>query len=484
MQKGGNYQMINYSRWKEKNVNVTKLKLDNKNPRFSHIQREVTQNDLINEMIMNYKIYDLAKSIAEDGFFPDKNLICIIDNDNYVVVEGNRRLAAIKALLTPEIVEEKYCKRFKKLNSIIKASYILKIEIIIAPSREAANPIIFKEHTEITSIPWSRIMQAEFYRRQLENEISIDELALKYNKSKSEITSFLKLINMYEIACNLDYSNEKYKESILDKQGFNASVLERIYDSQIMRDCLKFDFDSYGYIRGATKKEDFKKAYTKVIEDILDAKINTRTLNKKEDFEEYKEGLIDWLPTSSGRFTQKDLLKETLTPEKMVKTEKSKVKKTVQQSSGIIPRGIPFTFEGATNLKYFYNELKKMPVKSYPNSVAATLRAFLEKSVRMFLKKKKRKKLSININGVIKDEKLEKLSLGDIIDCITKNEETVLEDNTKKILRQFKSSSDKASLNALNSIMHNEEYSLKEEELRKIWAKLEGVFREILTEPK
>jgi len=476
--------MINYSKWKEKRINVTKLRLDNKNPRFSHIQREVTQNDLINEMIMNYKIYDLASSIAEDGFFPDKNLICIFEANNYVVVEGNRRLAAIKALLTPEIVEGKYCKRFKKLNSIIEASYILNIEIIIAPSRESANPIIFKEHTDRTSMPWSRIMQAEFYKTQLD-EVSLDELASKYNKTKSEIISFLKLTNMYEIACNLEYSNGKYQESILDKQGFNASVLERIYDSQVMKDSLKFDFDSYGNIRGVTKKEDFKKAYTKVIEDILDGNINTRKLNKKEDFEKYKEELIDYLPTSSGRFTQKDLLKGTPIPENILKTEKSKVKKTFQQSSGIIPRGIPFALEGATNLKYFYSELKKMPVKSYPNSVAAALRAFLEKTVRMFLKKKKIKTLSINVNGVIEKKKLEDLSLGDIMVCITKQEETILEDdNIKKILRQFKSSSDKVSLNALNSIMHNEEYSLEEEEVRKIWDKLEGVFREILMEPK
>ena len=477
--------MIDYSKWKEKNVNVTMLKLDNKNPRFANIQREITQNDLINEMIVNYKVYDLAKSIAEDGFFPDKNLICLVENTNYVVVEGNRRLAALKALLTPEIVIEKFYKRFKRLNSIIETSYILKIDIIIAPSRESANPIVFKEHTDRTSIPWSRIMQAEFYKTQLENEVSLDELASKYNKTKPEITSFLKMINMYEIACNLDYSDKKYKEGILNKQGFNASVLERIYDSQIMKDCLKFDFDSYGHIRGTTKKEDFKKAYTKVIEDILDGNINTRKLNKKEDFEKYKEGLIDWLTTSSGRFTQKDLSIETPIPENILKTKKSKVKKTIQQSSGIIPPGIPFTLEGATNLKYFYSELKKMPVKSYPNSVAAALRAFLEKSILMYLKKKKIKKLSINEDGVIEEKKLEDLSLGNIIDCITKKDVNIMEDdNIKKILRQFKTSPDKVSLNALNSIMHNEEYSLKEEEVRKIWDKLEGVFREILTEPK
>lgn len=477
--------MIDYSKWKEKNVNVTMLKLDNKNPRFTNIQREVTQNDLINEMIVNYKVYDLAKSIAEDGFFPDKNLICLVENTNYVVVEGNRRLAALKALLTPEIVIEKFYKRFKRLNSIIETSYILKIDIIIAPSRESANPIVFKEHTDRTSIPWSRIMQAEFYKTQLENEVSLDELASKYNKTKPEITSFLKMINMYEIACNLDYSDKKYKEGILNKQGFNASVLERIYDSQIMKDCLRFDFNSYGEVKGFTNKEDFKKAYAKVIEDIQDGNVNTRKLNKREDFEKYKEGLINWLPTSSGIFTQKDLLIESPIAEKIVKTTKSKTKKTVQKTSGIIPPGIPFTLEGATNLKYFYKELKRMPVKTYPNSVAATLRAFLDKSIRMLLKKKKIKKLSINENGVIEEKKLEDLSLGNIIDCIIKKDVNILEDdNIKKILRQFKSSPDKVSLNALNSIMHNEEYSLKEEEVRKIWDKLEGVFREILTEPK
>ena len=57
-------------------------------------------------------------------------------------------------------------------------------------------------------------------------------------------------------------------------------------------------------------------------------------------------------------------------------------------------------------------------------------------------------------------KKIEDLSLGDIIDIIVKKDINILSDNTKKILRQFKSSSDKASLNALNAIMRNEEYSL------------------------
>jgi hypothetical protein len=386
--------------------------------------------------------------------------------------------------LTSEIIISKLKIKFKSLNSIIDESYIQNIKIIIAPSRESANPIIFKEHTDKTAMPWSRIMQAEFYKRQLENEVSLDELASKYNKTKSEIASFLKLINMYEVACNLDYSDENVQTKVLDKQGFNASVLERIYDSQKMKDFLKFDFDSLGYIRGTTKKDDFKKAYKKVIEDIVDGKINTRTLNKNEDFERYTTDIKDWEPKTSGKFTQKDIIKDSSGLIKLATPSKAKAKRSVQQTSGIIPRGIPFTLEGATNLKYFYDELKKISVKSYPNSVAATLRAFLDKSLRMYLKKKKIIKLSISENETIIEKRLVDLSLGDIIDSITTKSKTVLDDNTKKILRQFKSSADKASLNALNSIMHNEEYSLNENELRQIWSKLESVFRDILLEPQ
>jgi len=459
------------------------LKLDSLNPRLSHIENEITQNELINEMIDNYKIYELAQSIAEVGFFPDKNLIAIIENGNYIVVEGNRRLSAIKALLTPEIVTGKEKNKFVKLHSIIEESFINKIKVIIAPSREDSNPIIFKEHTDKTSMPWSRIMQAEFYKKQLENNISLDVLSSQYNKPKSEIVSFLKLINMYEIACNLDFKNPEVKQKVLDKQSFNASTLERVYDSTEMKDFLKFEFDISGYIKGKTKKDDFKKAYAKIIEDIADGIINTRTLNTKEQLIDYKKTLKDYEPKSKGTFNQNQLVKNT-SPVflKKEKTASVNSKKTIQLSSGIIQRGIPFTLTGATNLKFFYDELKRLPVKSFPNSVAATLRAFLDKSLRIFLIKNRVRHLSLLVDSKTENVKLVDCTLGDIIDYLIKKDVTLLEENTKKILKQFKNSSDKISLSALNSIMHNENYSLNEKEVRDIWTKLECVFKEILLE--
>lgn len=475
--------MTNYSVWEEKTISVASLKLDALNPRLSHINHEITQNELINEMINNYKIYDLAQSIAENGFFPDKNLIAVKIDKTYVVVEGNRRLSALKALLTPEIITSNEKNKFLRLNSVIEKSFIDKVKIIIAPSREDANPIVFKEHTDKTSMPWSRIMQAEFYRKQIEENHSIDEISSIYNKPKSEILSFLKLINMYDIACILEYSSDEIKKKVYDKQTFNASVLERIYDSQEMKNFLKFEFEADGQIKGQTKKEDFKKAYTKVVEDIVTGKINTRILNTKQDFKEYVGSIRSFEPKGTGRFTQSQLIDGISKPvEKPVKNELPS-KKTIQQSSGVIQKGVPFTLEGATNLKQFYDELKKIPVKTYHNSAAVTLRVFLEKTLRVYLPKRKINKIVVIRDGVEKDIKLSDCGLGEIIDYLISRDVAILEDNTKKILRQFKNSSNSVSLSALNSVVHNEDFTLTEKEVRDIWTKLECLFKEILLEP-
>jgi len=436
-------------------------------------------------MIDNYKIHELAESIAEDGFFPDKNLIAIVEDRNYIVVEGNRRLSALKALLTPEIVTGKEKSKFIKLNSVIEKSFIEKVKIIIAPSREAANPIIFKEHTDKTSMPWSRIMQAEFYKKQLDSSFSLDELCSKYNKTKSEIIAFLKLINMYDIACTLNFSKPEINEKVHDKQNFNSSVLERVYDSQEMRDFLKFEFDTSGEIKGHTKKDEFKKGYSKIIEDIVEGTVNTRTLNAKEDFKKYRNHIKDYEPKGKGSFNQKQFSNARVKAVSK-KTEKlsTNSKRTIQMSSGIIQKGVPFTLEGANSLKLFYDELKKLPVKTYPNSVASTLRAFLDKSIRMFLLKNKIKAIPMTIEGTTKNIKLVDCSLGELIEYLIQRDVELLDENTKKILKQFKGASDKVSLSALNSIMHNESYSLNEKEVRDIWIKLECVFKEILLEPE
>jgi len=89
---------------------------------------------------------------------------------------------------------------------------------------------------------------------------------------------------------------------------------------------------------------------------------------------------------------------------------------------------------------------------------------------------------------IIENKKLSDIELGEIIDYLIQKEINIIDDdNVKKTLKKFKNPNKNnlsASLSALNSVVHNEEFSLKEEEVRSIWLNLEGLFRIILIEPK
>lgn len=476
--------MFDYSKWKKSDEKVSNLLLDYQNPRFSHKKEHLSQNELINEMVRKYGVYDLAKSIANDGFFPDKSLVAIRENDKLLVIEGNRRLSALKCLLNPAIIAGKEKDKFTKLNALIEKNYINTVIVVIAPSREAANPIIFKEHTGNTAMPWSRIMQAEFYMRQLKNGISIDELEQEYHRPKSEINKFLKLYYMYNIARNISYDSRAIQEKVEDKQDFPASVLERIYDSSVMKDFLGISFDSHGNIKGDKAKEAFTEAYKKIITDIVGKTVDTRTLNKEDDFKKYATKLDDVRPQKRGSFTYDDFEKkevETDVPETTIKPSK----RSVRKSSGIIPAGLPFSLKGASNLHKNYEELRKLPVKTYPNTTAVMLRIFLDKSLRMYLKKCRIQKIPIQEDGTSINKKISDTSLGEMIDYLISRDVGIIDDeNVKKTIKKFKSSGDPSiSLSGLNAATHNEEFSLTETEVRNIWPNLEGLFKIILTEP-
>lgn len=480
--------MIDYSKWKEKRINVSSLYLDHLNPRITTVDKGHTQNELINQMVKKYRVYELAKSIVHNGFFPDKNLIAYKEDSKYIVIEGNRRLAAVKALINPDIIESKDRKKFIELTRKVDSSYIKSLNTVITPSRENANPIIFKEHTSRSSMPWSRIMQAEFYVRQLNNGMSISDLGKEYHLSKREILKFLKLLSMYKIACSLNSLEADIREKVEDKEKFSkcASTLERVYEKRLMRNFLGISFTEEGVVEGRVAKDEFEKAYSKIIRDIVENKINTRVLNDDKKFKEYIDSTLKkYKPQNKGKFTQSDFISTKKEKESNEDTTITAKRTSTPVSRGIIPPGVPFKLKGSSNLQKFYKDLKGMPVKSYPNASGVTLRVFLDKSIRVYLKKKGLNKIEIKKKQIKESKKIEDISLGELIDYLISKDVDVIEDkNVKKVLKDFKNSDDKTSLSALNSLVHNEEYALNEKEVREIWTKLEGLFKIILLEPK
>lgn len=87
------------------------LLLDPVNPRFASGSADESQEDLLKVLWQEFAVDEVALSIAANGFFQEEPLFVVLQDrknpqSKYIVVEGNRRLAAV-LLLRDEALRQK-----------------------------------------------------------------------------------------------------------------------------------------------------------------------------------------------------------------------------------------------------------------------------------------------------------------------------------------------------------------------------------------
>ena len=90
-------------------IDISELRFDPKNPRVpSNLRGEKREPKIIDYMIKFGNVTEVMYSIAELGYSDAEPLLVIQSKINeYIVVEGNRRLAALKLLNNPELAKIK-----------------------------------------------------------------------------------------------------------------------------------------------------------------------------------------------------------------------------------------------------------------------------------------------------------------------------------------------------------------------------------------
>ena len=86
-------------------LNVDQLRLDRLNPRLLNITEDTTDAEIIASLYSSEDLGELLQSIASNGYLNIEPLVILGDAENFTVLEGNRRLAAIYLFKHPELVD-------------------------------------------------------------------------------------------------------------------------------------------------------------------------------------------------------------------------------------------------------------------------------------------------------------------------------------------------------------------------------------------
>ncbi|MDX8127171.1 ParB/RepB/Spo0J family partition protein [Methylomonas sp. OY6] len=79
-------------------IDTSQIDFDPENPRFYRLNDAHSVVAVIEEMLDDESVQDLMLSIGQKGYFEGEPLLVIKEGERYTVIEGNRRLAAVKLL--------------------------------------------------------------------------------------------------------------------------------------------------------------------------------------------------------------------------------------------------------------------------------------------------------------------------------------------------------------------------------------------------
>jgi hypothetical protein len=455
--------------WPIKTKKVTNLLLDQENTRIP--LNGLSQQELIQDLVDNEDVFQIAESIVSNNYFGHENLIAIKSDikNRFIVLEGNRRLAALKVLLQPDIISGSLLSKFKKL-TIDFDPKITEVPVAIAPNRVDAERVIANIHTKDYRRKWKPLREAYFYKKKINEGHSIQELTDLYGGV--DVKRWVTMIDMHHMAKSLDLESD-LKKVVHNDRIFPITNLERMYDATEVRNFLGINIDSSGKVTGEIIKEEFEKGFKKIVEDVAAGEIDSRSMRNSSRRKKYLKKLPDeYIPDKSekGFFTADSFSEEQIEFDKEEHESKYQKKKHSRRTpKGLIPAGISFNLDNSS-LHDLFKELKKIPVKDCPTAAAILFRSFLQKSLHQYF---------VEV-GVIKDKSVDK-KLEQLINLV-KSKDSGIEDKAA-IEAAVKNKSDLDEIfttHSMNAITHNRTFSVSENHVRTIWNNYEGLMKIIL----
>lgn len=261
-------------------VDVIDISLDAANVRLRDV--EPYEADILAYLYDNESAYELANDIALAGFFAHDLPIVTRENGKLIVLEGNRRIAALRGLSNPSSVP-KYASKLEALRRSMSPEQLdalTTINVSVAPSREAAQLTIASIHTRTPKKSWPLDQQAKFFHSQLSPGRTVADLQRDFPTVAANIPDAIRMGEMYELVKAADLGSQDLHEFVESKE-FKLSIFERLYQSQRFRELLGIEFSPGGLLQVHGDQALLNRVLAYVVQDMRSGFLTTRRLGRQ-----------------------------------------------------------------------------------------------------------------------------------------------------------------------------------------------------------
>ncbi len=352
-------------------VPVVDLQLDPSNARLGQTQPSQQAIYLALAEQQSRRIIKLAEDIVENGLDPI-TLPAVVPTEGrrkwYRVIEGNRRILALKALDTPSIILPSLApsdqKRLTELSQRYVENPIGTVRCVLFESEEEAFHWIQLRHTGandgIGLVEWDSNEQDRYKARHGGQPV---------RTPAGQILDFVARVEGSDGSLN---------------RGILTNV-KRLISTRGVREALGIEIDQ-GQVVTRYAAAEVAKGLAKVVDDFRSRRVKVKDIYYEADRMEY-----------IGKFPPEDLPTATKVGPKAVSLSDLKVsgsngkpaKKTTKKPAPTpspLPRStlVPSDFRANVThprINAIFNELASLNIEQYPNSCAVLLRVFIELSV-------------------------------------------------------------------------------------------------------
>lgn len=493
--------MTNKNDWLiRKNLrSVDSLRLWAENPRLNpenlynttrEFAEEVTNSDSDRSSFIG-----LAKSIVEHGFIPADPIVVWQNEENqrYYVAEGNRRILALKLLRYPAKAHKSIRGVFNKLASTIDTDLFNKIYVSIAPTFEDAEWYISQRHSTISQQKrWSTEQQSRWIAELFEKyDGDINSIRSRIQITEAELQGIIRTLKLKAEIIKIEDLLTKDEYKTVMSHTFPLTTFNRFFNYVKVRDSWHIKFEGYDFeILG--DKSSFYNSFSAVIKRMLlpeghNDRIDSRKMGRSDDLND----ILDSLPKvmekgESDPSTEDDTGKESNSSEKGEPEDDKPPKKSqkeIERERRARLKNNPdririisdfYQIEvDSHKLSSLFNELKQIPL-NYKNSVAASIRIFLDLAVLNYIESEGL------VSEICKEKKkdLREIILKARLEFLKKH---IHDSKSQTVIFRLLNPENQYSLDVLNGYIHtNDTHYLNKQFLNSFWDSLFPLFTKLV----